>query len=123
MKRIFLAILLLLALASLLLGQSVGPILISSTQCASIGTDQMGTVSFQVVGTWTGTLTPYVAQQGQPLVATFVTPWNSATPALGVTANGGYSVNVAGKTVFKLCGNTVASGTARVYLNASPATR
>ena len=117
MRKLFLIVL----LCGLLCAQSVGPVAITSTQCAPIGTDRMATVYLQITGTWTGTLTPKVAIAGNAPVPIQVTPSNSQTPQSSITANGGYFVHVAGWTYFQVCGNTVASGTANVYLNASPA--
>lgn len=100
-------------------GQSSGPFPITSTQCATIGADQKGTVFLQVTGTWTGTLQPQGALDGQPAFNVQVTPSNSSTAQSTVTANGGYWATVAGYTNFQICGATVGSGTAKVYLNAS----
>lgn len=114
-------LLLLVVLCGLLSAQSVGPISITSAQCAPIGTDQMATVYVQVTGTWTGTLTPKASIKGQTPFAINVTPAASSTPQASITANGGYYARVAGYNYFQVCGNTVATGTAKVYLNASPA--
>lgn len=99
--------------------QQGGPFLITSNQCAPIQTEQKGTVYFQVVGAWTGTLQPQGAVDGQPAFNVQVTPANSSTPQSTVTANNGYWATVAGYTTFQVCGATVGSGTAKVYLNAS----
>lgn len=103
--------------------QSVGPISITSTQCASISADQKATVAIQVTGTWTGTLQPSVAIAGRPAANIQVTPSTTSTAQSTITANGGYSAKVAGFTYFQVCGASVISGTAKVYLNASPKSR
>lgn len=119
MKRLLTLFALLFAPAAF--GQSfVGPISITASQCARISADAQATVAIYVSGTWTGTLQPEAAIQGQ-------TPFNvQAAPSTlpstlisTITANGGYAAAVAGYSTFLLCGNTVASGTATVYLQAS----
>jgi hypothetical protein len=112
---------LLLAFVVLSEAQTVGPVNLTSTQCASISADQKSTVFLQVTGTWTGTLSPKASIGGRPSFAIQVTPAASSTPQSSITADGGYYARVAGYTFFQVCGNTVATGTARIYLNASPA--
>ena len=92
---------------------------ITSAQCVTIRVDSQSTVGIQVVGTWTGTLVPQISIQGQSPVTLQVTPSTSATAQSTITANGVFQAKVAGGTQFQVCGNTVASGTANVYLNAS----
>ena len=106
---------------SLLFAQSIGPISITSTQCATIPTNQRATVYMQVIGTWTGTLQPQALINGQPPFNVQVTPAATSTPQDTITADGAYYARVAGYSAFTLCGNTVGSGTAIVYLNASQA--
>ena len=96
---------------------------ITSTQCASIGVDpSVAVIGIQVTGTWTGTLQPQGVIQGQAPFNVLVTPSNSQTTQGTVTGNGAYFALVAGYSDFLLCGNTVASGTANVFLNISQAT-
>jgi hypothetical protein len=106
-------------LCGLCSAQTVGPIAITSTQCAMIATDQKGSVYIEVTGTWSGTLQPKAAISGQATFNVQITPSTSSTPQNTITANGGYWANVAGYSEFLLCGNTVASGAANVFLNLS----
>jgi len=93
---------------------------ITASQCVSIGVgNSTSTVGIQVAGTWTGTLQPQIAIQGQAPVNAQVTPSTSSTAQSTITANGVYYANVAGGSTFYVCGNTVATGTATVYLNVS----
>jgi hypothetical protein len=102
--------------------QSVGPVSITSNQCAVISLGaQSSTVAINVAGTWTGTLQPQITIQGQTAVNTSVFPAGSTTSQTTITANGAFTVSVAGFSTFQLCGNTVATGTATVYLNVSQA--
>jgi hypothetical protein len=89
--------------------------------CVSINVDAQATVAIQVTGTWSGVLQPKISVQGQSPANIQVTPSTSSAVASTITANGVYRVSVAGGSTFLLCGNTVASGTANVYLNASTA--
>ena len=120
MKKIFLICFALCSFV-LLWAQNAGPISITSAECASISADQKATVAFQVTGTWTGTLQPKVAISGQAAADTQVTPPDSTTAQSTVTTNGAYVAHVSGYQLFEVCGATVASGTAKVWLNASPA--
>jgi len=95
---------------------------ITSTQCVSVDVSQTGsTVGIQVTGTWSGTLQPQITIQGNAPVNTVVTPVGSTTSQSTITANGGFTAAVAGASTFQVCGNTVGSGTATVFLNRSQA--
>jgi len=95
---------------------------ITSNQCVSVDVSQTGsTVGIQVTGTWSGTLQPQITIQGQSPVNTVVTPVGSTTTQSTITANGGFTAAVAGASTFQVCGNTVSSGTAAVFLNRSQA--
>jgi hypothetical protein len=95
---------------------------ITNAQCAPpVGVTSQATVLVKVSGTWTGTLQPEISVQGQPADNVQVTPTNSSTAQPTITANGSYYAKVAGGSTFLLCGSTVTSGTANVYLNPSPA--
>lgn len=112
---------LLIAFCALALAQSSsGPFAITSNQCASIAPSTNATVFLQVTGTWTGTLQPKASIAGQPAFNVQVVPSTSTIPQSTITANGGYSTNVGGFSQFLVCGNTIASGTANIYLNAAP---
>jgi hypothetical protein len=95
---------------------------ITSNQCVSVDVSQTGsTVGIQVTGTWSGTLQPQITIQGNAPVNTVVTPVGSTTTQSTITANGGFTAAVAGASTFQVCGNTVGSGTATVFLNRSQA--
>lgn len=118
MKKNFI-FLLWLALAAHGFGQQSQPTSITNAQCATISATSVSTVGIQVTGTWSGTLQPEVAIQGQAAANTKVTPVGSTTAQSTITANGVYTVNVAAMSTFLVCGNTVSSGTAVVYMNGS----
>jgi hypothetical protein len=103
--------------------QTVGPVSISGSNCgippASIGTfDKAATVAINVSGSWSGTLLTQGTVQGQAAFSVLVTPAASTVPQSGITANGGYTVSVAGLSTFKMCGSAI-TGTAVVVMNAS----
>jgi hypothetical protein len=102
--------------------QTVGPFAITSNQCAPIGVSLFSSVvGIQVTGTWSGTLQPQAAIQGQAAFNVQVTPSTSTTAQATITANGAYFTLVAGYSNLLICGNTVTSGTANVWLNLSQA--
>jgi hypothetical protein len=117
---IFGLLLILCALTAHSQTQSFGPYSITGTQCATVPVDRNATVAFQIIGsTWTGTIQPNVATAGQSAVAVQVTPVASSTKQTTIIVNGAYFANVAGFTVFKLCGASV-TNTATVFVNISP---
>jgi len=80
---------------------------ISGTQCVPVPASGLAMGSYSVTGSWTGTLTAYgVVGQGSPV------------SLQSQTANGSYTVSSAGYTLFEVCGNSVASGTAFVQVYA-----
>jgi len=111
-----------LFVASGALAQKSGTITTSQCVPISVGAN-VATVAVQISGTWSGTLQPQVALQGQAATNTQVTPSTSTTAQSTITGNGVFTASVAGADFFQVCGNTVASGTANVYLNVSSATR
>lgn len=101
-------------------GQSYGPYSITGTACITVPVDSSATVAFQVIGaTWTGTIQPKVAMAGQSTASVQVTPAGGTTKQATILANGAYFTNVAGFSVFQLCGATV-TNTATVFVNISP---
>ena len=117
MKRILLLLLLLSSASLWAQNSAVGPISITSTQCATIPVGDKGsTIGISVTGTWSGTLQPEVQIQNQPWTNTQVTPSTSTTAQSTITANGNYVASASGYDQFQLCGNTVGSGTATVYI-------
>jgi hypothetical protein len=115
----------LMVISAAAFAQQVGPISIttSTTACAQItAASDTATIGIQVTGTWTGTLQPEVAIQGQAAANVQVTPSTSTTPQGTITANGVYTASVAGSSVFLLCGPT-GTGTAVIFMNGSKAAR
>jgi hypothetical protein len=93
----------------------------SSSPCASINVLGQATVGIQVTGTFSATLQPEVSVQGQTPQNTQVTPSTSSTGQATITAAGTYVSGVGGYDTFLVCVSSYASGTATIYLNASPA--
>jgi hypothetical protein len=114
LHSLFFSVLLLLC-ASFAHGQSST---LTGTQCFPIDTGGRATVALQVTGSWSGSIQPQAAIQGQSAVNLQVTPVASSTPQSTVTANGAYVVNVAGYSMFQVCGATI-TGTANIYANLS----
>lgn len=95
---------------------------ITSTQCLPIDvSSSTAVIGIQVTGTWTGTLQPQGTIQGQAAFNVLVTPSTSQTTQSTITAGGAYFALVAGYSSFQICGATVSSGTANVFLNVSQA--
>lgn len=101
-------------------GQSFGPYNLSGTQCLAVSANSRATATYQVLGSWTGTIQPQIAISGQAAVNGQATPANSTLPAATITANGAYFTSVSGYSTFLLCGASV-TGTATIYLNLSTA--
>lgn len=120
MKKSLLLLLLFLVSAQLALAQTAKGN-ITNAECITIAVDKQATVGIQVAGTWTGTLQPKISIQGQTAANIQVTPSTSSTAQATITGNGVFRAVVAGGSVFSVCGNTVATGTANVFLNASTA--
>lgn len=99
----------------------VGPVAITTTECATIGAEGNATVVIYVSGVWTGTLQPQAAIQGQAAFNVKVTPSASGSPQSAIAANGAYIASVAGYSSFQLCGAAVESGQANVRLKAASA--
>jgi hypothetical protein len=91
------------------------------TSCVLIDVTNKSTVGIQVTGTWSGTLQPQISIQGQAPQNIQVTPYSSSTAQSTITANGNFVARVGGGSTLLLCGNTVGSGTANVWLNATQA--
>lgn len=91
---------------------------LTGTQCVTVAVDEKATVAVQALGSWSGTIQPETAIAGQSAVNVQVTPVASSTAQSTITANGAYVANVAGYSVFKVCGATI-TGSAKVYVNVS----
>jgi hypothetical protein len=122
MKKLCLS-LALVALLSCFAAAQVGPVPITSNQCAVVLlSNHYASVAITVSGTWTGTLQPQVIVQGQSPANVQVKASSSASPQNTITANGVFTASVAGVDTLQVCGATVSSGTANVYANPSSAT-
>jgi len=108
MQKLYVALIVLLTAFSA--QAAVNNTIITNTQCVAVDATNLGTAGIHVTGTWTGSLQPQNAIGGQP-------PVNLGS---AITANGFYSVTIAGSTLFQVCGNTVTSGSATVYLSTAP---
>ena len=97
---------------------------ITTNQNVSVSTQGSGSAGIQITGTWTGTLVFESSIDGG-------TTWNSMlvqVPTTGAevssaTANGNWTAAVAGYQQIRVRGNTVTSGSATVFLNASAGTQ
>lgn len=125
MKRLVWAWILCASLSPPVFAQVTGTIPTSpGTGCVNISVGEgVATIGIQVTGTWTGTLQPQISVQGQAAANTQVTPSTSSVAQSTITGNGAFTAGVAGYSTFLLCGNTVNSGTANVFLNATKAAR
>ena len=112
----------LLLLCSLSRAQSFGPFSLTASQCLTVDVGQKGTATYQVLGSWTGTIQPKVSVAGQPAVNGQTTPAASTTPQSTITGNGAFFTPVSGYSSFILCGATI-TNTATVYVNVSSAAR
>lgn len=90
---------------------------ITASGCITVPVGNKGTVTFQVTGSWSGTIQPEGIIDGNPAFNVQVNPFQSSTPQSTVTANNVYTLNVAGLDKFLLCGATV-TNTATVKGNA-----
>lgn len=121
MKKLILLLLASLTLGVSAFGQVVGPVSLTGVQCAQISTfDQTATVGIFISGSWSGTIQPQGAIQGQSAFNVQVSPAASPAAQATITANGGFVSAVAGLSVFQVCGNSI-TGTAVVFLNGSQA--
>ena len=93
----------------------------AANQCARITVTGQATVGIQVTGTFSMTLQPEVAVQGQAPQDTQVTPSTSTTPQSTITTAGVYAASAAGYDTFLVCVSSYVSGSAVVYLNSTAA--
>jgi hypothetical protein len=92
---------------------------ITSTQSVTLTTPGgYGGFGVQVTGTWTGTLVIEVSVDGTNFVGTTIVPTTSNAVS-SITANTVGQGNLAGFSKVRIRGNTVATGTAVVTLNAT----
>lgn len=91
---------------------------ITSTQNVSISTQGTGTTLFNVTGSWAGTLVFEASVDGTNFVAAkAVAKYPTATPGVSsTTTNGQWAIATGGLNTFRVRGNTVASGTATIWL-------
>ena len=93
---------------------------ITSTQNVSVSTTGTSALMVQVEGTWTGTLDFEVTLDGTNWQAALLYPvFPDGAPAVSaVTANGNWTLSVGGVRSFRVRGNTVATGSATIFLTA-----
>src|SRR5271157_531573 len=93
---------------------------ITSTQAVTVSTAGTSAVMIQVSGTWTGTLNDQASIDGTTynnIVVYHGLP--DGTPGVSsITANGFWTIYVGGFQKIQVIGNTVATGSASVYLTA-----
>jgi len=93
---------------------------ITSTQAVTVSTAGTSAVMIQVSGTWTGTLNVQASIDGTTYNNIVVYPvLPDGTPGVSsITANGFWTIYVGGFQKIQVIGNTVATGSASVYLTA-----
>jgi hypothetical protein len=93
---------------------------ITNTQNVAVSTAGTSALMVQIEGTWTGTVVFEVTLDGTNWQAALVYPvFPDASPAVSsATANGNWTLSVGGVRQFRVRGNTVATGTATVFLTA-----
>src|SRR5271157_6024077 len=93
---------------------------ITSTQAVTVSTAGTSAVMIQVSGTWTGTLNDQASIDGTTYNNIVVYPvLPDGTPGVSsITANGFWTIYVGGFQKIQVIGNTVATGSASVYLTA-----
>ena len=97
--------------------QSTGNGSVSGTACFTTNVGNSGQVSFNVSGTWSGTIQGKVNITGQATSNVSIsTPGPSGTTSATITGNGNFTVPIPGFDVFQLCGATV-TGTANIVIN------
>jgi hypothetical protein len=90
----------------------------SSAAWAQVGSNN-GAFGIGIAGTWTGTISFFGSVGNQPLVAINATPSNSTTAVTTTTANGVWTVGVAGYNVIYVVFTTYGSGVAQVAITPS----
>ena len=89
---------------------------ITSTQNVTVSTAGGGTAIFNITGTWTGTIVFEGSVDGTNWVTADVQPFQFGSLISSVVANGQWLLNVGGLNSFRVRGNTVATGTATVWI-------
>jgi len=88
--------------------------------CATVSVNPYvsSTISIDVEGTWSATLTPTVKVSGGIYAGTSVVPEGStsASSQTTITGNGLFNSGVAGKDSFQICASSYSSGTAKIIL-------
>jgi hypothetical protein len=112
-----------LLLTSLAFGQQTHQA-ITSTECASFKniSNSISRMGIVVWGKWTGTLQPQAGIQGQTPQPVLVFWGGKGQSAIvtGGTPGALYIANVPASAIFSVCGNTVTSGVADVYIEQLP---
>ena len=118
--------------ATILINQSVGPQFvtqadkggsgsITSTQGITVNSQGSGTVTIGITGTWTGTLVFEVTIDSINWISYPAISLSSGSVVTSTTVNGNFELPCAGYEQVRVRGNTVASGTANIALNAGVA--
>jgi len=89
---------------------------ITSSQNVMVSTAGGGTCVFNITGTWTGTIVFEGSIDGTNWVTANVSPFQFGNLVSSATANGQWLLNVGGLNSFRVRGNTVATGTANVWI-------
>lgn len=91
---------------------------ITNTQSVTLSTQGTGTTQFNITGSWTGTIVFEASVDGVNFVAAKALPrYPTAFPEVtSATANGQWAIATGGLSKFRLRGNSVASGTATIWL-------
>lgn len=91
----------------------------SLNSCVVLPVQGMGTGSVQLTGTFTGTVSFTVSNNGTNYTAVNMTPPNSTTAVTSSTSTGLWSGAVAGYRYFRACMTSYTSGAANAVLSAS----
>jgi hypothetical protein len=92
---------------------------ITTNQSVSINSQGTATTMFAVTGSWTGTLVFEGSVDGTNFVAVSAENTSTGTLVASTTANGTFSVSSAGYQLVRIRGNTVATGSAAIAINAA----
>src|SRR5579871_2893071 len=115
MKRALLFLLVALG-PPLSFGQVTGVINASNSPCVTINVTNKSTVSINTTETFSATLQPEVAIQGQAATNASVTPYGSTTSQSTITTANNFRADVAGADLFLVCVTSYVSGSVTVTL-------
>jgi hypothetical protein len=122
MKKLLLALLLTLAVTSPSFADALDHTTCPGSGCQVTNTHGKGSISIQIVGTFSGTLTFEQSNDGGTTYVTLsVTPYNSSTAVTTTTAAGLWTANLAGVDKVRVRFSSYSSGTANVYIGTTVA--